>query len=105
MYQNLTPAQRNLADYLTSISQRCFQGAGWIMNLEYVAWDAVQNGPRSFGWSRITAEDIQELLRLARAAGAWVMFDGVTRETAVPLAQWPAVFEAARGRNRELLDG
>jgi hypothetical protein len=33
------------------------------------------------------------------------MFDEVTRETAVPLVQWPAVFEAARGRYRELLDG
>ncbi|RTQ50159.1 hypothetical protein EJV47_11020 [Hymenobacter gummosus] len=104
MHQNLTPAQRQLSDYLSGISQRCFHGAEWIMNVEYVAWDALSSGPRSFGWSRITAEDTQELRRLARAAGAWLLFDEVTRETAVPLAQWPAVFEEAQRRNRELLD-
>ncbi|OON69105.1 hypothetical protein [Hymenobacter sp. CRA2] len=105
MYKDLTPAQQQLSDYISGLSQRCFHGAEWIMNIEYVAWDALTNGPRRFGWSSITAEDIQELLRLARAAGAWVMFDDATRETAVPLAQWPAVFDQARGRNRELLDG
>jgi hypothetical protein len=95
MYHDLTPAQQQLADCISGISRRSFNGAGWIMNVEYVAWDAVMNRPCSFGWNRTTAEDVQEPWRLARAAGAWVRFDEVTRETAVPQAQWPAVFDQA----------
>ncbi|MDQ2771808.1 MAG: hypothetical protein M3Y54_15065 [Bacteroidota bacterium] len=105
MLTDLTPAQRQLADYLGHLSGRCWQGAGWIMNLEYVAWHALTDGPRRFGYASITAEDIATLRQLANAANAWIYWNPTTRETAVPLAQWPAHFSAELGSNRELLDG
>jgi hypothetical protein len=105
MLHDLTPPQRRLADYLIQLSERCWQGAGWIMNLEFVTWNALTSGPRPFGYDAITAEDIATLKHLANSANAWIMFDDQTRETAIQLAKWPAIYDQARRRNRELLDG
>jgi len=63
--------------------------AGWMIDLEYALWDAVERGPRSYGRLLITEEHIARLRQLAAACGGWIQFgDDAPEEKFVPLDAW-----------------
>jgi hypothetical protein len=89
--QNLAPSQRDLADFMSRLSERAWF-AGWMSNLEYHLWDALVGGPRDYGRIRISDADAVQLLALSNACRGWIVFDDLTEETWVPLATWLSDF-------------
>lgn len=104
MMKDLTPAQAALADLMSEISERCYY-AGWIQDLEYVLWDAVQKGERKYGHDRISNDDIEALKTLSEKAGVWIVYDDLTEETAIDISSWQKKFQTDVESNPELLKG
>ena len=104
MLEDLNPGQQALAKFMSNISERCY-GAGWMGNLEYVLWNAVQNGPCVFGHDTISQTDIEQLKQLSQACGCWIYFDDETEETAIEPAKWQKKFAADTVEDPELLSG
>ena len=87
MLNDLDPAARALADYMSELSEQAYC-AGWMDSLEFALWDAVASGPRKYGQMEVTAEHVTRLRRLADAAGGWIVFDDVNEESLCPLREW-----------------
>lgn len=104
MTSDLTGGQLLLADYMSDISERCFS-AGWMKNLEYVLWNALQNGERKYGHDTISQKDIETLRSLSKAARAWIVFDAETEETAMDLNTWAQKFKRDVEQNPEVVAG
>jgi hypothetical protein len=72
--------------------------------LEFELWDAVVNGPRSYGQIQITLDHIAELRRLSETAGGWIVFDDHEEESLLPMEEWEKSFtswkqDTNRGRH------
>ncbi|RYZ90662.1 MAG: hypothetical protein EOP06_07645 [Proteobacteria bacterium] len=91
MLKDLTDDQRKLAEVMSDISERCYS-AGWMTNLEFVLWDVLITGERSYGHGKITAQDIVELTELSHRCAAWIYFHDDTEETAMDLSSWTKLF-------------
>jgi hypothetical protein len=104
MRKDLTSQQQLLADFMSDISERCYD-AGWMHGLEYVLWDALLNGQRKYGHDTISQQDIETLGDLSKTANAWIVFDDATEETAMELDKWNQKFQQDIERNPELLKG
>lgn len=104
MQEDLKPAEEKLAHYMSQVSERCYH-AGWMVNLEYVLWDAMIRGERSYGHDSITQEDIDTLKSLSETADCWIVFDDHEEETAVDLRAWEEKFVADTAKNLNLLNG
>jgi hypothetical protein len=87
MLADLTPAQRELAAYMSELSERAYS-AGWMEGLEHVLWRAVIVGPCRYGHLTLTAEHTQRLKTLSEACGGWIKFDQGAEESFVPTARW-----------------
>jgi hypothetical protein len=84
MLKDLTLEQEKMAEFMSSISERCYYAA-WIKNLEYVLWDAVNSGQRNYGHGIITDRDIRTLKTLADKSESWIIFHDDFEETALDL--------------------
>ena len=87
MLTGLTPEQRELADYMSELSE-CAYCAGWMQDLEYALWRAATEGVFRYGRLDLTAEHIQRLKTLSDACGGWIRFDDELEESFVPITQW-----------------
>ncbi|HEY5916319.1 MAG TPA: hypothetical protein VIU13_02925 [Chryseolinea sp.] len=76
---------------MSAISEKCYS-AGWMGDSEYVLWDAVISGPRSFGCGKITQEDIDKLIGISNKTKTWIVFDDELEETAIPVDKWRKQF-------------
>jgi hypothetical protein len=77
-----------LRDYMSGLSQKAWN-AGWMSDLEYALWDAVEHGPRSYGRLNITEQHIAKLHELSLACGGWIQFgENSQAEEFVPLGKW-----------------
>ncbi len=103
MLQDLTLEQRLLANLMNDLSERCYS-AGWMMNLEYVLWDAISNGPREFGRDVITQNDINELKHLSDNCNCWIYFDDEEEEIAIDLLLWQQKFNEELGDEPNILN-
>ncbi|MCD6062541.1 MAG: hypothetical protein K0R82_452 [Flavipsychrobacter sp.] len=104
MLEDLTPGEQELAKLMSSISDRCYS-SGWMGNLEYVLWNAVQNGPCTFGNDVISQGDVDRLKQLSAACNRWIYYDDETEETAIEPAKWEKKFKADVTEDPELLSG
>ena len=84
---NLTALQRELADYMSTLSERAYC-AGWMDGLEFALWRAVVHGPFKYGGLQLTSEHVDRLLQLSHACGGWIFFHETKEETFIPLADW-----------------
>jgi hypothetical protein len=91
MINDLTQDERQLAELMSELSQRCYS-ASWMKDLEYVLWDAVVSGPRDYGHSTITREDINKLVQTSDKVNSWILFDDELEEIPVPLDKWKVKF-------------
>jgi hypothetical protein len=84
---SLTPQQRELAVYMSELSEHAFS-AGWMEGLEQALWRAVVSGPFRYGHLTLTIEHVQKLSALSKACGGWITFDDDLEECFVPLERW-----------------
>lgn len=94
MLDHLSPAQRALADYMSSLSEVAYEAA-WMEDLELSLWKAVVLGPYKYGRLQFTAEHVERLRMLSEQCGGWVRFQDDGEETFVPLADWKAYAASA----------
>jgi len=87
MLEDLTPQQRELANAMSEISERCYC-ASWMENLEFTLWDAVNDGEMKYGQDKITNQDIERLKQLSKNCNSWIFFDDANEETAFDLTLW-----------------
>jgi hypothetical protein len=77
-----------LRDYMSGLSEEAWY-AGWMKDLEYALWHAVEHGPRSYGRLDISKGHIAKLRELSAACGGWIRFaDGAPDEEFVSLDAW-----------------
>jgi hypothetical protein len=91
MIKDLTEDERRLAGFMSEISEKCYS-AGWMVDTEYVLWEAIISGPREFGHGKITKEEIEELNKLLNKTKTWIVFDDMKEEMAIPLDKWRTRF-------------
>jgi hypothetical protein len=72
--KRLTEAQRDLADYMSKISEEAY-AAGWILGWEFELWDVCIHGPRLVGNLEIEQEHIDKLLSLSSRCDGWIKWD------------------------------
>ncbi|WP_276134607.1 hypothetical protein [Polluticoccus soli] len=104
MLEDLNPGEQKLAIAMSKISERCYD-ASWMGNLEYVLWNALQNGPCTFGNDVISQQDIDQLKQMSEACNRWIYFDDETEETAIEPVKWQKKFKADVTEDPELLSG
>ena len=91
MINDLTKDERLLAELMSDLSEKCYS-AGWMIDLEYVLWDAVISGSRDYGHGTISRDDIEKLIQTSNKVNAWIMFDDKLEEISVPLDIWKVKF-------------
>ncbi len=101
MLDDLTPAQRELADFMSAISEEVCS-AGWMVELEYVLWDALTDGRSVRGSLQLRGNERAELRRLCDACSGWVFFDERSGETWLPIGEWERRFVAWKKRQPAL---
>lgn len=87
MLANLTQEQRELASYMSELSERAWCAA-WMQDLEYSLWTAMTKGPNRYGRLDLDNEHITKLKALSHACNGWIRFDSLSEETFVPISQW-----------------
>jgi len=92
LLNDLTPSQRDLAEYMSGISERAYF-ASWIEGLEYALWRAIEHHPCKYGSVEIDAIQADQLAKLSELCGGWMIFNDEDGELFIPLAQWKALYE------------
>lgn len=104
MLKDLNGPERDLAEYMSEISERCYY-AGWMKNLEFVLWDATKKGKRIYGHGEISEADIKQLKHLSLNANCWIVFDDEKEEIAIPLEKWENLFSSKIQNDHDILNG
>ena len=89
MIDDLTPTQRELATLMSEISEQMWR-AGWMMGVEHELWAAVTSGAGRGGRLIPTQAQLDQLARLSKDIGGWILFDAAREETFVPIEEWVA---------------
>lgn len=90
MLCDLSPPQRELAEYMSGLSERAF-AAGWIERLEFMLWAAISGATADASSLRLTEQETFQLRRLSERCSGWVYFHERTEETFVSIDQWRAI--------------
>ena len=61
-----------LYEMISDISERCYF-AGWMGDIEFILWNAIENGCKSFdyGGSEVKSEELKKLKELAEKVNGW----------------------------------
>src|SRR5690606_1757875 len=102
MFSDLTDKQLALADFMSSLSEKCYC-AGWMQDLEFVLWDAVLNGERKYGQDLISQNDIEKLKKLSKNANCWIYFDDLNEESPIDILSWEKLFDQTISENPKIL--
>jgi hypothetical protein len=98
MLKDLTPAQAELAKYMSDVSEEAYC-AVWMEGLEYALWEVVTGQRVEYGRLVLTEEHRMQLRRLSEACGGWVIFDDETEETWLSMAAWKRRFSVCSHEN------
>ena len=72
MLKTLETHARQLAEYMSGLSEDAYH-AGWINGLEYELWNALIDGPGTYGRLQITNDHIARLRELSATAAGWIV--------------------------------
>ncbi|TXI83941.1 MAG: hypothetical protein E6Q40_10205 [Cupriavidus sp.] len=89
--RDLTPTQRELAEFMSHLSERSYR-AGWMSGIERELWTGMQKPGSSSAPIWLTSDETQRLKALSAQCGGWIVFDDILEETFVPLIDWEARF-------------
>jgi len=87
MLSDLPPLQKELANYMSALSERAY-GAAWMEGLEFALWSAVSRGPFMYGQLQLKPEHIQYLSDLSNRCGGWVFFHEQQEESFASFEEW-----------------
>lgn len=93
MLQELSPAQRALADYMSELSELA-HCAGWLHHLEFRLWRLMQSEEQGLGRLSPSSTQLATLRELSMACGGWIAFDDTREEVWLPLAVWRTRYES-----------
>ena len=99
MRRDLNEDQLKLADLMSNISEDGYS-AGWMEDLEFNLWDALNGGEKKYGRHIITSSQLEELKFLSQMCGCWIIFNGEQEETAIDIEEWRKIFIDARNGGR-----
>ena len=91
MLADLSPEQRQLAEFMSELSEEAYY-AGWMVGLEWALWDALKDGHSEWGRLDLTGQQRTRLRQLSDACGGWIVYDQLAGETWVPMAEWQQRF-------------
>jgi hypothetical protein len=91
MLKDLDKDQLLLAELMSEISEAGFS-AGWMKDMEFDLWSAINGGDGSYGRHILTQAEIDQLLFLSNKCRCWIVFDDENEETAVDLDIWKEMF-------------
>jgi hypothetical protein len=68
--------------------------AGWLIDLEYMIWQAVLQHPEpyTFGWGLIELQRIERIKAVSEYLGEWIAWEHGGDKQPVPLDEWRAMF-------------
>jgi hypothetical protein len=89
----MNPSAQALWEYMSELSESAY-AAAWMEDLEFALWQAVREGPCTYGLLNITQEHIAKLRTLSTACGGWIVFDDKTEETFIGLEAWQKLYAA-----------
>jgi hypothetical protein len=95
MLRDLTNDQRQLADFMSDLSEEAYC-AGWMEGLEYALWEAVIGLRRDYGRLDVTEEQRARLHELSDSCQGWIVFDNDKEETWLALDEWEGRYSAWR---------
>lgn len=90
MLNELTPEQRDLAEYMSHLSESAYN-AVWMEGLEQALWKAVAEGPYKYGRLQLERTHLQQLVLLSERCGGWIRFCESQEESFIPIAEWKRV--------------
>lgn len=96
MLTDLSPPQKELAEYMSSLSELAFC-AGWMDGLEFALWRAATEAPFTYGQLQLTQDQAQGLNDLSRRCGGWIYVHDDHQETFVTLAEWQHMLRSHTG--------
>ena len=91
MLSELSDSQLKLAKYMSELSEQAFS-AGWMSDLEYSLWRAVNQGPFKYGQLELTVAHTRRLLELSGCCGGWIVFIEDHEESFMPIEEWRRTF-------------
>jgi hypothetical protein len=96
MLTDLSPPQKELAEYMSSLSELAFC-ADWMNGLEFALWRAATEAPFTYGQLQLTQDQAQRLHDLSRRCGGWIYFHDDRQETFLTLAEWQHMLRSRTG--------
>ena len=96
MLTDLSPPQKELAEYMSSLSELAFC-AGWMEGLEFALWRAATEAPFTYGQLQLKLDEVQRLNDLSHRCGGWIFFHDDKQETFVTLAAWLHMLQTRTG--------
>jgi len=92
MINDLNKDQIKLAEYMSKLSELAFT-AGWMDELEFSLWNAMNNKITEYGRLVFTEQIIDNLRDLSNKADGWVIFDEKKEETFLTWEEWYKLIE------------
>jgi len=87
MIGDLNKEQLKLAEYMSELSELAYT-AGWMDELEFSLWDAINHKITEYGNLIFTEQIIDNLKELSDKAGGWIIFDEKKEETFLTWKEW-----------------
>lgn len=86
------PLVWQLAEAMHDLSEDHFC-AGWLHDIEYDLWAAVQGDTAGFSANEFSAEEIKVLRDLSNTVKGWVMWEKDVGEVFVPINDWLEIYK------------
>ena len=99
MLSDLTAPQRELAEYMSLLSEKAWS-AGWMRGLEFDLWRALVSGAFKYGQMQISEAQCRQLRALSEACGGWIRFDEAREETFDSIEDWIVRYASWRNDGR-----
>ncbi|MFH7041743.1 hypothetical protein ABT392_05425 [Paucibacter sp. JuS9] len=100
MLRDLSDHQRELAEYMSSLSQRAY-AAGWMEGIEFELWRAVLHGPFKCGLLQLEAKHVERLAVLSKLCEGWIYFHEEHEESFASVPEWEVLLARQQAFGRQ----
>ena len=100
MTSDLTPDQQELAVYMSKLSEEAYF-AGWMADLEFDLWEAMNGKIQEYGRLKFTVEHKDRLRTLSQRVDGWIIFCDQGEETFISTTEFQQMERPKRSRTQE----